>query len=97
MERAGNDQERTEWIPGIWGDVYSLQCGNPRIKRVQVIPHIDTSMAGVRVTVENLSTKQTSVTLCTSIHEKRSGKEAAAQGTVPSSYRQAVNKYLKYI
>src|SRR5262249_12836424 len=26
---VGNDQERAEWIPGIWGDVYILQCGNP--------------------------------------------------------------------
>ncbi len=76
---AGNDQERTEWIPGIWGDVFLVQCGNPRIKFVQVISHIETSMAEVRVTAENRSAKEISVTVASSIHEKRSGKEVTSR------------------
>ena len=52
---VGKDQERAEWIPGIWGDVHLLQCGNPRVKLVQVIAHIHTAAAEVRVTLENLS------------------------------------------
>jgi hypothetical protein len=74
---VGNDQERTEWIPGIWGDVYLRQCGNPRIKHVQVIPHIDTSTAEVRVTVENRSASIADATLSTIVREKMSRKHVS--------------------
>ncbi|MBI5474937.1 MAG: hypothetical protein HY961_21560, partial [Ignavibacteriae bacterium] len=77
---VGNDQERTEWLPGIWGDVQLVQCGNPRIKRVQVIPHIESSTAEVRVTVENRSLSEVAISLRSSIHEKRSGKEVTPVG-----------------
>lgn len=73
---VGKDQERTEWIPGIWGDVSLVQCGNPRVKLVQVIPHIHTATAEVRVTVENLSNKPHTISLHLSISERVSRKEA---------------------
>lgn len=75
---VGKDQERTEWIPGIWGDVYLLQSGNPRIKLVQVVPHIETATAEVRITVENLSAHTVKARLTTRVAEKHSG--AAAGG-----------------
>lgn len=70
---VGKDQERSEWIPGIWGDVYLLQCDNPRIKLIQVIPHIENATAEARVTVENLSADLATVVLSTFISEKNSG------------------------
>ncbi len=74
---AGNDQERAEWIPGIWGDVYVLQCGNPRVRRVQVIPHIDPARAEVRVSVQNLSPAKQSVAITSRILEKASRRPAS--------------------
>lgn len=71
---VGNDQERTEWIPGVWGDVNLTQCGNPRIKLVQVIPDIETATVEARVTVENRSEHPATVVLSTIVREKRSGK-----------------------
>lgn len=50
---VGKDKERKTFIPGIWGDVYINLSGNPRIKLVQVIPHINPHQAEVRVTIEN--------------------------------------------
>jgi hypothetical protein len=75
---VGNDQERSEWIPGVWGDVALIQCGNPRIKLIQIIPHIKTSTAEARVTVENRSPARVRVQLTTEVREKKSGKLASA-------------------
>jgi hypothetical protein len=75
---VGKDQERTDWIPGIWGDVYLLQCGNPRVQLVQVIPHIETGIAEVRITVENRSGKTVSCTLSSTIVRKKQ-KTAASE------------------
>ena len=72
---VGSDQERAEWIPGIWGDVHFLQSGNPRVKLVQVIPHIQTGSAEVRVTLENLSEESKRVALHLTISEANSRKE----------------------
>lgn len=89
---VGKDQERTEWIPGIWGDVSLVQCGNPRVKLVHVIPHIHTTTAEVRVTVENLSNKPQTISLNLSICERVSRKEAGharqASCTIPPSSSQ---------
>src|SRR6267143_1843640 len=73
---VGKDQERAEWIPGIWGDVYLLQCGNPRVKLVQVIPHINTATAEVRLTLENLSDESKRINLDLTIYEEEARKEA---------------------
>lgn len=74
---VGKDQERTEWIPGIWGDVYLLQCGNPRVKLIQVIPHIEHSTAEVRVTVENRAENISRTTISTFVREKKSRHQAS--------------------
>ena len=77
---VGKDQERTEWIPGIWGDVLLVQCGNPRVRRVQVIPHIEQSVAEVRITIDNSAPSAVSCVLTTKIVGKASGKQAGKTG-----------------
>lgn len=74
---VGKDQERSEFIPGIWGDVHLTLCGNPRIKRVQVIPHIESTYAEVRVTIANNSERESRVRLRCVVHERRSGLVAS--------------------
>src|SRR5258708_6072093 len=68
---AGRDQERSEWIPGIWGDVSLVQSGNPRVLRIQVIPHIDPARAEILVTVLNLSDAEQTVRVTSRLVEKR--------------------------
>lgn len=70
---VGNDQERSEWIPGIWGDVYILQCGNPRVKLVQVIPHIDSGLVEARVRAENRSDRDVQAQVLCKVIDKTSG------------------------
>ncbi|MBM2845809.1 MAG: glycoside hydrolase family 2, candidate beta-glycosidase [Bacteroidetes bacterium] len=70
---VGKDQERSEFIPGIWGDVELVLSGNPRIKLVQVIPHIDTGIAETRFWVENHSDSDIVVDLAAHVLEKKSG------------------------
>jgi hypothetical protein len=70
---VGKDQERTDFIPGIWGDVHFTLCGNPRIKLVQVIPHIESKHAEVRVTIANNSERESRVRLRCMVQERRSG------------------------
>ena len=79
---VGKDQERQTFIPGIWGDVNLVFAGNPRIKLVQVIPHIDTSHAEVRVTVENLSAEPLHGSVRATVFEKRSGSKRSRDETI---------------
>ncbi|MDI6802798.1 MAG: glycoside hydrolase family 2 TIM barrel-domain containing protein [Bacteroidota bacterium] len=69
---VGKDQEREIYIPGIWGDVYINLSGNPRVKLVQVIPHINSQQAEVRVTIENGFTSNKEVRIVGKILEKKS-------------------------
>ena len=73
---VGNDQERTDWVPGIWGDVILLQSGNPCAKLVQVIPHIGRATAEVRTTVHNYSSAACACEVVSAVFEKRSSKRA---------------------
>jgi beta-galactosidase len=74
---VGNDQEQEHYIPGVWGDVSLVATGNPRIKHVQVIPHIDKALAETRVTLENLSGRPRQVSVTLRVREKRSGVQAS--------------------
>ncbi|MGA2623773.1 MAG: glycoside hydrolase family 2 TIM barrel-domain containing protein [Bacteroidota bacterium] len=67
---VGKDPERATFIPGIWGDVSLILSGNPRIQLVQVIPHIDSITAEVRVTIENKSAVAREVLFTSNILEK---------------------------
>ncbi len=69
---VGKDQERETFIPGIWGDVYINLSGTPRFKLVQVIPHIDSHQAEVRVTIENGLTSNKEVKIVGKILERKS-------------------------
>jgi beta-galactosidase/beta-glucuronidase len=83
---AGNDLERSEWIPGIWGDVYLRECGNPRIRHVQVILCIDRLVAEVRVTLMNTLDSPRACEVVSQVHEKRSGEPVG----VPVHVRKSV-------
>ena len=74
---VGNDYEKTDFIPGIWGDVSVVLHDNPRIKNVHIIPHIDTEVAEVRVSLENLDAAEHSCDVRIGILEKESGKRAS--------------------
>ncbi len=67
---VGADQERSDWIPGIWGDVRLVQSGNPRIRTVFVLPQIDRSCAEVRLRLENLEREDVDATVITTVREK---------------------------
>lgn len=71
---VGRDQEKEIYTPGIWGDV-SLTCvGGARVKLVQIIPHIETSVAEVRAWIQNLEFKRESLLISARIFEKKSGE-----------------------
>ncbi len=75
---VGRDQEKEIYTPGIWGDVSLICVGGARVKLVQVIPHIDSSTAEMRVRVENLEFRRRSFLLSARIVEKRSRKSVSA-------------------
>ncbi len=69
---VGRDQEKEFFIPGIWGDV-ELRCvGVVRVKTVQVIPHIATAIAEVRVILENCTKLNQNVTINATVVERKS-------------------------
>jgi Glycosyl hydrolases family 2/Glycosyl hydrolases family 2, TIM barrel domain/Glycosyl hydrolases family 2, sugar binding domain len=74
---VGNDLERAEWIPGIWGDVVFVQSGNPRISLVQTLPRIEESFVEVRVTVHNTSQHEVVCSLRSVIRERSSSRGVA--------------------
>ncbi len=73
---VGKDQERTTFIPGIWGDVALVLSGMPHVSHVQVIPRIGSSTAQVRVTIENRSAQPARVRVVSSVAENRSRRKA---------------------
>jgi len=75
---VGNDYEKEDFIPGIWGDVSIIQHGNPRIKNIQVIPHIDNGIAEVRVFLDNREEKNIDTTLSLRVNEKKSQKQVSS-------------------
>jgi len=76
---VGRDQERDEFIPGIWGDVELVLTGNPRIRLVQVIPHIESGTAEARFWIENLADSDKVIDLVTKVVEKRSRTAVASE------------------
>jgi hypothetical protein len=74
---VGNDLERAEWIPGIWGDVLLVQSGNPRITLVQTLPRIEDSSVVVRVSIHNTSQREADCSVRTLVREKVSSEEVA--------------------
>lgn len=79
---VGKDQERTEFIPGIWGDVYVTMSGSPRVRLVQVIPSVEKAEVEVRVTVDNRSVEEKSFELTARVFEKRTGRGVSSEGVV---------------
>ncbi|MDP2208823.1 MAG: glycoside hydrolase family 2 TIM barrel-domain containing protein [Bacteroidota bacterium] len=69
---VGKDQERETFIPGIWGDVHINLSGSLRVKLVQVISHIDSHKAEVKITIENCLASNKEVKIVGKIWEKKS-------------------------
>jgi hypothetical protein len=76
---VGKDQERSEFIPGIWGDVEVVLTGNPRIRLVQVIPHIESGIAEARFWIENLSDSDRVIDVTATAVEKKARKTASSE------------------
>ncbi|MCI0708071.1 MAG: hypothetical protein L0Y80_11375 [Ignavibacteriae bacterium] len=74
---VGNDYERVDFIPGIWGDVSFFSCGNPRIVRVQVIPRLESAVAEVHIMLENLSGQAVQATVAGKVIEKKSRRQSS--------------------
>lgn len=75
---VGRDQEKEIYTPGIWGDV-RLECaGGARVTLVQVIPHIDTANAEVRVWIQNLRDGRRDYSVSSRILEKKSDKPVSS-------------------
>jgi beta-galactosidase len=79
---VGRDQERTAFIPGIWGDVRLVLCGDPRVTNVHVIPHIHQSEAEVHVTLAALNAVRSHAHVTTRILEKTSGKRVTGNTAI---------------
>ena len=60
---AGQDVEKTLWIPGIYDDVELIFSGSPRIVRIKVEPDIDTEAAKVITFLQNKLNTPTTVSL----------------------------------
>jgi beta-galactosidase len=75
---VGNDQERHEWIPGVWGDVEVVTTGNPRIENVQIIPDITNESAEVRISVRNHSEQATSTKVAVVVRDREGLRVAAS-------------------
>jgi beta-galactosidase len=71
---VGRDQEKEIYTPGIWGDVNLICVGGARVQLVQVIPHIETSIAEVRVWIQNLEFTKESLLISSRVLEKKSDK-----------------------
>ncbi|MEW6509816.1 MAG: glycoside hydrolase family 2 TIM barrel-domain containing protein [Bacteroidota bacterium] len=74
---VGNDQERKEFVPGIWGDVELVCCGNPRIRLVQIIPQIASGIAEAKLWIENSSSSVVTVAVTARVVKKKSGSPAS--------------------
>ena len=77
---VGRDQEKSVFIPGIWGDVSLTLTGADRIALVQTIPDIGTGSVTVRTTVVSAGTPS-HLLLRTSVREREGGSVVAQQTT----------------
>ncbi|MFH1434397.1 MAG: glycoside hydrolase family 2 TIM barrel-domain containing protein [Pseudomonadota bacterium] len=66
---AGQDREKSFWLPGIWDDVAVVTSGSPRIVRVKVEPDIDSGAAVVKTTLKNDLDDPATVELTTGVSE----------------------------
>lgn len=80
---VGKDQERKEFIPGIWGDVSLVLSGNPRIRLVQAIPHVRQSLVEARFWLTNGGDRDVTVDLIARVAEKASRTHASGPAKRP--------------
>ncbi len=77
ISAVGNDYEKAEFIPGVWGDVDLICHDNPGVKNIQIIPHIDESIAEARIELENFANEPVDCEINIGVFEK--------EGKIPGS------------
>ena len=60
---TGTDQEKFNWLPGIYDDVTLILCNNPYIDYVQTAPNIDNSTVTIQTRVVNNSNTEKTFSL----------------------------------
>ncbi len=76
---VGNDQERQEFIPGIWGDVSLVVTSGIRVKRTQIIPNLNDESAEAQIVLENLHDSPEVSQLRVHCFEKGSGRRSSKE------------------
>ena len=66
---AGQDAEKSLWLPGIYDDVNLVFCGRPHIVRVKVEPDIDNDQVRIITTLQNTLNAATTVTVTNQLFE----------------------------
>ncbi len=74
---VGHDFEKISFIPGIWGDASLILTENPIIERAQLIPHIDTSVAEARITINNRENTTRNITVSNRIFDRSTGNPSS--------------------
>ncbi len=78
---VGKDQERNEFVPGIWGDVVLVMSGNPRIRLVQTIPNVRKALVEARFWITNSGPRDLTAELRALVSEKVSRTKASDPAT----------------
>ncbi|MDE0951158.1 MAG: hypothetical protein OSA45_07800 [Halioglobus sp.] len=76
---AGQDHEKTHWIPGIWDDVNLLYTGEQTVVRVKVETDIHGGEAVVFTTLHNNADDAVTIEISQAIQEWRSGEAGGEQ------------------
>ena len=64
---AGQDLEKSSWVPGIWDDVVLVGTNNTRVARAKIEADIDNAQARALLTLENHGRENTSVAVALSV------------------------------
>ena len=82
---VGNDYEKTEFIPGIWGDINLICHDNPGIENIQVIPHIEKSSAEVNIEIVNNAAESVDCNVKLKLLEKNEHKSVSDEMQISST------------
>lgn len=81
---GGNDYERLEWIPGIWGDAKLHRYGAYEITGVMIVPEQDLGGCRVRVRVRRATKGKAPVLIRAAVRDARGN--VVASDEAPSSF-----------
>jgi beta-galactosidase len=75
---VGQDNEKEQWIPGIWDDVNLLFTGAQTVVRTKVETDIDSGMATVKTTLRNNTAVEVALEVSQSLREWKSNQLASS-------------------